>query len=472
MKDRTQFLTLQECKRVFYRLDYGVMRCHDMIANPEDFHLCPVFVLGVSIAGLPTHFHRYFLASDSPSVSGFLHMFWLREYQVNCLSQEDCPLPSSIHGKPDLLVIDHRLSACLKSNFYDWLNAEGVRYEFSEGKNKQFVATVRQYQDFPYTHMYGEPFPSEKANSIEPYPLTVDLLNKTTNYLPFLCGLTPKQRQFISEHYQTPMLSPVLPTVPGDVLLLASELSVKSVNEVTADTALWCAAKPKNEDFGYIEITTSDERFNEEDDDNVPEWVYYHKELLIALHCSESVNALMVDHLKMYFGDHNYPRKFEQLKKSNFKRSPFSAVEELVLYDWLRLENFDFIEWRQLGSDPLEHLPGIFDISNLSAKETELLWNKITWGGDIEISFEIRPQNGFDDPAYRLFYINRLDDYWFLAHRASKACAALDKGNCLNFSSDKAKFFNPEIYRQMLKAVVKWDRLLLMRLAYKHCLPD
>lgn len=30
------------------------------------------------------------------------------------------------------------------------------------------------------------------------------------------------------------------------------------------------------------------------------------------------------------------------------------------------------------------------------------------------------------------------------------------KETALIFSSDMAKFFNPEIYRQMLKAVVKW----------------
>ena len=58
MAARIQYLTLQECKRVFYRADYGVIRFHDMIANAEQFSLQRVYVLGVSIEGTPLRYRH------------------------------------------------------------------------------------------------------------------------------------------------------------------------------------------------------------------------------------------------------------------------------------------------------------------------------------------------------------------------------------------------------------------------------
>lgn len=458
MSERIQYLTLQECKRVFFRSDYGLMRFRDMVANPDQFSLDKVYVLGVSVEGLPIHYRQYFLATNIPSVSAFLCDFWSYKSRVGSLSMPDCPLPTFIQGKPDEIVIDQRMAECLKPEFYTWLHKEKVSYQFSKSSNRKFSATVRQHQEYQHIFKYPhEPIPFV-PNMEEPYQLTINELNDyEKSHSRSLSNLGPAQRRFISERYIVPMELPINAAVNEDLILLPANLSVRSNNDIEVTSIYWHPASndESNYGYGYAEINLSQSELNNGaiDPYEQPDSVYYRQELMIALRCHEHVYERLADLLTRELGDNDYLNKLKQLKKNKYRYSPFTEKEENELFTLL-----------ELSDDGLQVKPGVFDLSKLSANETELLWNLITHGGDVFSPFEVRPQNGTDDPAYRLFAVRVYGDsinHWLLASRASRACATLDAGRCFNFEPKSVEFFPPETYRKLLKAALKWDRLTL-----------
>lgn len=88
--------------------------------------------------------------------------------------------------------------------------------------------------------------------------------------------------------------------------------------------------------------------------------------------------------------------------------------------------------------------------------DTVTSWNHISSYGDQYQSFEIRPQKGMDDPAYRLFaVIGRGSRYYLIAHRGSRSCNALDSDHCINYESDQPRMVRQQDYRKMLISAVK-----------------
>lgn len=143
------YFGIYESKRVFYANGYGIARCQDAIANPENFDLEPLLVLYVTHQDLSLSYRQFCLKQRPISASQVLSEYWgastKKPYHNNDCERE-------ITGTPDLLVIDKRLENTLRPHFYDWLKMHGVAYEFSDGKNRKFAAKMRASQEYPHTY--------------------------------------------------------------------------------------------------------------------------------------------------------------------------------------------------------------------------------------------------------------------------------------------------------------------------------
>ncbi|WP_434462197.1 hypothetical protein ACMV5L_01870 [Serratia plymuthica] len=100
----------------------------------------------------------------------------------------------------------------------------------------------------------------------------------------------------------------------------------------------------------------------------------------------------------------------------------------------------------------------VYDLSKTGVADTVSLWEHITNGGDQRQSFEIRPQTGIDDPAYRLFaVIGHCAWYYLISYRTSRSCHALDNGRCINYESGQPLNVRNTDYRRLLNVALKGE---------------
>lgn len=392
---RVHYLTIQECKRVFLHKDYGIVRFKNMIANAHEYGLDTVCVAGVSVENLPVHYRQFFFPATPFSACQFLHDFWKRSYSNKYVSE--------ITGKPDLLVIDRKLEACLGNVFFKWLGDEGINYRYPVTGDKKFASTVRQHQSYPDTFRYRDLAPEKTPDSLEPWPLNLDVLNEKEASSAYLTDiLDPVQRQMLSILYPE-CFKPELPahsSVKDDFCFSDGKLSVASSNDVELNNVVWNPATENPFHYGYA--INNFEEVSERS--AVSNW---QKEILIALQCLEQQFERLAKDLARCFGDNCYADALNRIKKNRYKTLlPLKASEQAQLFHLAGLDT----------DNPEGHT--IYDISKLTVSDTVTLWGHISSGGDQYQAFEIRPQNGMDDPAYRLFaVIGRGTRYYLIAHR-------------------------------------------------------
>jgi len=430
---RVHYFTIQECKRVFWHQDYGVVRFSEMIANAQEYGLGTICVAGISVENFPIHYRQFFFPATLFSASEFLRSFWSRSYSNKYVRE--------ITGKPDVLVIDRKLAACLGKAFFKWLDSEGVSYRYPATGEKRFYSTIRQHQSYPDTFRFRDVAPEPVSDRREPWQLSLDVLNEKEISCTYLTdSLATAQRQHLDilyPEYFNPEL-PVHSAVKDDFCFKEQKLSVASSNDVELNSVVWNPATENPFHYGYAinNFEVLAER---------PIASRWQKEILIALQCLEPQFERLVQEFTRYFDGDHYSDVLNKIKKNKYKTLlPLDASEQDVLFHLVGLNT----------DDPEGHT--IFDISKLTVSDAVTLWEHISSYGNQYQSFEIRPQKGMDDPSYRLFAVIGHDSrYYLIAHRGSRSCNALDSDRCINYESEQPRMVRQQDYRKMLISAVK-----------------
>ncbi|EPN2804864.1 hypothetical protein ACTWOG_002548 [Serratia marcescens] len=433
---RVHYFSVQKCKRVFWHPEYGTVRFDDMIANAHEYGLGAVYVAGISVENLPLHYRRFFIPEEAFSATGFLCDFWSRSYS-NKYVQE-------ITGKPDVLIIDRRLEACLGVAFFDWLEKECITYQYPAPRDKKFASTVRHYQSYPHIFVHGEGVPEPVEGMREPWPLSLERLNTWDEKRTSLSdNLSPAIRQVAARLYPAGYRpeGPSSPRLPDDFQVNEIYLCVASSNDVMLNAAGWRPARQTSYgfEFGYAVNNVGDPN------DGATAPSIWQKEILIALRCLESQFDRLAQALSCHFGGNHYSTILGQIKNNKYRTLlPLTSIEQDVLFGWVGLDT----------DDPTGRT--IYDLSKIGVADTVSLWEHITNGGDQRQSFEIRPKTGIDDPAYRLFaVIGHRAWYYLISYRASRSCHALDSGRCINYELGQSLSIRGTDYRKLLSAALK-----------------
>ncbi|WP_164095586.1 hypothetical protein [Serratia marcescens] len=440
---RVHYFTVQKCKRVYKHPEYGIVRFDDMIANAHEYGFEAVYVAGISVENLPLHYRRFFIPESAFSATGFLCDFWSRSYSNKYVK--------AITGKPDVLIIDRRLEACLDAVFFDWLEKEDIAYQYPVWGDKKFSSTVRHHQSYPHIFAHRESVPEPVDGVREPRPLSLERLNAQEEKRTHLSdNLSPTIREAVARLYPDGYQPewPLSPPVSDDFQINETCLSVASSNDVALNSAGWRPARQTAYGFEYgyavnnIEVT----------DDALVSGIWQ-KEMMIALRCLESQFDRLARALTRQFKGNHYSVVLNQIKKNKYRTLlPLTRAEQDVLFGLVGLDT----------GDPTGNT--VYDLSKTGVAGTVSLWEHITNGGDQLQSFEIRPKSGIDDPAYRLFaVIGHCAWYYLISHRTSRSCHALDNGRCINYESGQPRLVRQQDYRNMLLYAIKGNAIAFSR---------
>lgn len=434
---RVHYFTVQKCKRVFRHPEFGIVRFDDMIANADEYGFRAAYVAGISVENLPLHYRQFFFSEGPFSASGFLCDFWSRSYSNQHVQE--------ITGKPDVLIIDRRLEACLDVAFFDWLDKEGIAYQYPARGDKKFSSTVRHHQRYPHIFAHGEDVPEPVDGVREPWPLSLERLNASDERTYLSDNLSPAIREVVARLYPAEYQPerPLSPPLPDDFQVNEASLSVASSNDVVLNSAGWRPARQTAYGFEYGYAANN----IEVRDDDEPASGPWQKEILIALRCLESQFDRLARALSRHFDGDHYSAILSQIKKNKYRSLlPLSGAEQDVLYGLVGLNT----------DDPTGNT--VYDLSKTGVADTVSLWVHITDGGGQCQSFEIRPQTGMDDPAYRLFaVIGHCAWYYLIAYRTSRSCHALDSGRCINYKPGHSLNVRSTDYRKLLNAALKGE---------------
>ncbi|WP_047609050.1 hypothetical protein [Rahnella aquatilis] len=432
---RVHYFTVQKCKRIFWHPEYGIVRFDDMIAGAHEYGFSAVYVAGISVENLPLHYRCFFFPEASFSASGFLCDFWSRSYS-NKYVQE-------ITGKPDVLIIDRRLEACLDVAFFEWLEKEGIKYQYPAQGDKKFSSTVRHHQRYPHIFTHEETAAEPVPDLKEPWPLSLEKLNARDGKRTYLSdNMSPAIREIVTGLYPAGYRPerPASPPRSDDFQVKETNLSVASSNDVPLNSAGWRSARqtPHGFEYGYAvnNIEASNDDYSATD--------IWQKEILIALRCLESQFDRLSQGLTRHFEANHYPAILSQIQKNKYKTLlPLSGAEKDVLFGLVGLNT----------NNPTGNT--VYDLSKSGVADTVTLWEHITNGGDQRQSFEIRPRTGIDDPAYRLFaVIGHGAWYYLISYRNSRSCHALDSGRCINYVRGQSLNVRSSDYRKLLNAAL------------------
>lgn len=435
---RVHYFTVQTCKRVFRHPEYGIVRFDDMIANADEYGFEVVYVAGISFENLPLHYRHFFIPESMFSATGFLCDFWSRSYSNKYVKE--------ITGKPDVLIIDRRLEACLDAAFFDWLEREDIAYQYPAEGDKKFSSTVRHHQSYPHIFAHGEGVPELVGGVREPWPLSLERLNAQDEKRTLLSdNLSPAIREVIARLYPTGYRPewPRSQPISDDFQINEACLCVASSNDVALNSAGWRPARQTAYGFEYGYAVNNIEV---PDDDSVS--CVWQKEMLIALRCLESQFDRLARGLTRQFKGNHYSVILNQIKKNKYRTLlPLSRAEQDVLFGLVGLDT----------GDPTGNI--VYDLSKTGVADTVSLWEHITNGGDQYQSFEVRPKSGIDDPAYRLFaVIGHCAWYYLISHRTSRSCHALDNGRCINYEPNQSLNVRSMDYRKLLNMALKGER--------------
>ncbi|EOZ8645441.1 hypothetical protein ACQWTT_001192 [Acinetobacter baumannii] len=397
------YLTIQTCKRVFFDPIYGIMRSSEPLIIPSYLNIEPLCLIGVSVDNLPLKYTKYFYKNDLKiSLSDFLKSFWQREYQVTGFRSQ------KIKGIPDVLVIDHRCKELIQPIFYQWLEANGIPYSFSESKNRKAISKFLQHQDYPITGFFQK---MSRENSYitpkEEYALSIDVLNDQENYSDFIYPI--KKQITTIEQYLGRQYQQLTETALRDVNL--SEIQpLESKADRPLEDAYWISGDINTGSFGYLH--------NRQQGDEADSIRYEKKAFLAA------VKALPETQWNLIFTDYQISL-LNDLKKQRFK-------------DTINIDDDDFHDFCfRLGLlDYTDPVTLSFNVSKLTRAEISELWDLYSGGGDVHFSCELLL------PPWHLSRNNKKFRYFFLARKengiificdpSSIAAKSFDNGACLN----------------------------------------
>lgn len=449
------YLSVQETKRVFYRHGYEICRSREALANPEEFELEPLLIVGVFHRDLPLSIFNYCLKNAPISASSMLTEFWSKS--VNN------PYGSPIVGVPDLLVIDKRLQSVMHLEFFQWLEHIGVPFEFSTGNDSKFTGKIRSLQAYPsimtLQSMHANEVPKDKLlfPDAEPFPLSLqelndDVLDELATFR--LHNLPPAQRQLAADLY--PMNAPK-DTFTGSAFTadydpFSTTLSWHSKNDVKANDIGWeyaCSKDIQDEDglyvqhqsYGSLIINYKDklykERFyNTRDEDEYPfesDLHYALDALRIALICTYYRHP---ENIKLLSAESIFIEKVEDIVSHIVDRNAHLVEHEDIemLREFTGLKTIDLNDGK--NDDLLENLiqsrrriSTIFDIRTINKGEMQTLLDGLEVF-DAEHFFEFVPANlTFVDPKTRVFAVwaADLDIMYFCAERNGGSTKAIDE---------------------------------------------
>lgn len=402
----THYLTVQTCKRVFFDPLYGVVRSVEPL-ELDDFHSTqPLCLFGVSVDNLPLQFTQYCKKGATDfSASLFLKTFWDRVYSSGFGENA-----KNITGLPDILIIDHRAKGYFQKNFFDWLQANGVEYQFSESTSKKAIAKFRQHQEFPHIAAPNKSLQQiSYSASQEPYALSIDTLNSLVGASKYI--FSNKSHFSTIDEYLKNSLSPRFAKAAVDQDVNLSQVTaIQSKSDQSLKDAVWSVAVNEKGDFGFLmnryeQTMTDAER--------------YEKKAFLA-----AIKALLENQINDLFTERQKDL-IREVKRQNYK-------------DTISIDDANFADMcLKLGfthNPPFTTL--VFNTVNLNRSEVVELWDQYSGGGDVEYSCEILPPKGYttvNNKTCRLFYLSaRGNHIFFVCLPDSVAAKAFDNGDCLN----------------------------------------
>lgn len=481
------YLSVQETKRVFYRPGYEICRSREALANPEQFELEPLLVVGVLHRDLPLSIFNYCLKTAPISASSMLTEFWSKTVSN--------PYGSPIVGVPDLLVIDKRLQSIMYLVFFQWLEHIGVPFEFSTGNDRKFTGKIRSLQAYPsimtLQSMHTNQIPKDTLlfPDAEPLPLSLqelnnDVLDELASYR--LHNMPPAQRQLAAELY--PLNAPNT-SFTGSVLTtdydpFSTELSWHRKNDVKANDIGWeyaCSEDKQDKEGRYVQhqsygsliINYEDKLYKERfydtrDKDEYPfesDLFYALDALRIALICTYYRHP---ENIKLLSADAFF---IEQVKDMVChivdKKAHLVDPEDIeMLREFTGLKTIDLNDGS--SEDLLENLiqsrrriSTIFDVRTINKGEMQTLLDGLEIF-DAEHFFEFVPANlTFVDPKIRVFAVwaADLDIMYFCTKRNGDSTKAIDEytypneGGAIEVHLDEIQY--AAIIRQAKKADIK-----------------
>ncbi|WP_277850454.1 hypothetical protein [Moellerella wisconsensis] len=197
---------------------------------------------------------------------------------------------------------------------FDWLEKEGIAYQYSTKENKKFSSTVRYHQSYPHIFAYREVLPNSVDVMKEHWPLSLKRLNAHSEKQPLLSdNLSFAIRDIVAKLYPIAYRSewPLNPSLRDDFQVNDTYLSVASSNNIVLYSASWFHAKQTDCGFEYGYAISHSEIL----EDNISVHCLWQKEILIASRCLESQFEQQARALAHHFDSNHYSIILNQIKK-------------------------------------------------------------------------------------------------------------------------------------------------------------
>lgn len=438
MSIRAQHLTIQLSKRVFESDEFGIVRCQDMIHGVEEYNMKPLLIVGVSYEQLPIHYRQYMPVGETVCLEKFLTEFWNFKH-VNPARPEH-----PITGKPDVLIIDHRIETMLDPAFLDWLSLNGIQYDYSNSKSRKFSAVARQHQVYPDVKIEHHSPTENEVGKSERYQLSLENLNLEMKHQQFVCSLITKPlRSLMQSSVWQPneaLETVIAPDLYTETMVDGEVISRHTQNDLHIYNPHW--HKSSNEpyfQYGYLVN-------NFVGDDSMAD--------------RDNLNDLTLALTAMEYQWHTFDAGI-QLRLKQFKNKGYRHLDVLSQSDYNELlyrtgicEDAHLNDLQKQGKKLDQKIESfVYDISKMAVTDIATLWKTIV---PVRAKcFELVPLLMEKKQKYRVFVAQTLAaQYIFVCCCRYKKSAAFDNGMCRGFLNGNISPMNKEGFNQMvLKAL-------------------
>jgi hypothetical protein len=417
MNKLRHYFTIQACNKVFWHESYGILRSVERLTSTDKHGLTPLLVFGAYVEGVPLFSNQYTLQNKPSSITTFLTNFWSVEYSS--------PELKHLSGIPNVLVVDKRLHKVLGPEFFAWLEALNIYYEWSNGKDKAFAAKVRRCQEYPHLWEDGD---DEDIGALSLNTLNNNILKGNYNW----ATITDKHHREFSHRllhrqvslYDSPVETEIAFDAESDKLFVISNSDVdcESLNIVT----------PKGQ-YSYLEVTSSLGEYQEK------------QQRLVLNIASPFVKCHPV-------GPTEISKKMgvplPQLQKFLSGKQFLSTSQFTLLLDAIDIEMSERYEGYEMNASWSIHW-----CQKVSRKCVIELYNERSDGGDLYYSHEILPDGLGADPSFRmLLTITCSYKYSLLIfERGSLPAQVLDHGGEMLCNFKGPAYVDVKLYNNFLK---------------------
>lgn len=430
MSIRAQHLTVQLSKRVFESEEFGIVRSQDMLYGVENFNMQPLMIVGVSYEQLPIHYRQYVRVGESICLEKFLMDFWAYKHE-----NPTCP-EHPVTGKPDVLIIDHRLENVLAPSFLSWLTINGIQYDYSTSKSRKFSAVARQHQVYPDVKIEHHTPTQSTDGATECFKLTLENLNTEMKYQQFTYSMIPKPMRSLlqssawepNSEFET-VVEPVMYT---QTFVDPEIMARHTQNDLIIYNPHW--HKSTNEpyfQYGYlINNFVSDNALANKD---------HLRELSLGLIAMEYLWPTFEESIQLrlkQFKNKGY-RNLDSLSQSDYNKLLYRTGIDTEAY---------INELKEQGMILKDEVHSfVYDISKMNVNDISDLWRSVVPAS--AKTFEVIPVLMEKKQKYRVFAAQTTDaQFIFICSCRYKKAAAFDQGICRGYKNgnvvpfDKAKF--------------------------------